>query len=68
MAYHLIRELYTINSIKGQFSIIIIVIIICSHSQNVWILGIILKNNHWVWATKQLGWAGLCIMSQIMDL
>ena len=43
MAYHLIRELYTINSIKGQFSIIIIVIIICSHSQNVWILGIILK-------------------------
>ena len=46
MAYHLIREFYTINSIKGQFSIIIIVTIICSHSQNVSILGVILKNNH----------------------
>ena len=67
MAYHLIREFYTINSIKGQFSIIVIVTIICSHSQNVWILGVILKNNHWVWVIKQLWWAGLCIKSQVID-
>ena len=67
MAYHLIREFYTINSIKGQFSIIIIVTIICSHSQNVWILGVILKNNHWVWVIKQLWWAGHCIKSQVID-